>query len=271
MTLGQRIKQARLDMGLSQRQLCGEEITRNMLSQIENGSAKPSMTTLAYLARQLGKPVSYFLEEDAVLSPNQRIMAQARGDFAARAYREALEKLESYRLPDEVFDNERRLLETLCLLRLAEKALDQGKNVYALSLLNKAEKTGGNTPYYTPAVERERILLMYRAQPERAEELVGLLPEDDRELLLRGQALMQSGEYSRAGEVLEAAACKDAQWHYLRGQVAVAGEDYPLAVRHLREAETEYPADCAKLLEQCYRELEDYKMAYYYACKQRQG
>ena len=69
MTLGEKIKQARLEAGLSQRQLCGEEVTRNMLSQIENGAAMPSMGTLSYFARQLGKPVSYFLQEDAVCSP----------------------------------------------------------------------------------------------------------------------------------------------------------------------------------------------------------
>ena len=60
MDLGEKIKAARLGLGLSQRQLCGEAITRNMLSQIENGSAKPSMQTLRYLAERLGKSVSYF-------------------------------------------------------------------------------------------------------------------------------------------------------------------------------------------------------------------
>ena len=68
MTLGEKLKQARLEAGLSQRQLCGEEVTRNMLSQIENGVAMPSMGTLSYFARQLGKPVSFFLEEAISLS-----------------------------------------------------------------------------------------------------------------------------------------------------------------------------------------------------------
>ena len=64
MELGQRLKSARLEMGLSQRQLCGDVITRNMLSQIEHGTAHPSMETLRYLASRLGKPISYFLEEN---------------------------------------------------------------------------------------------------------------------------------------------------------------------------------------------------------------
>ena len=78
MELSQLLKQARLDAGLSQKALCGDRITRNMLSQIENGSAHPSMDTLRYLAGRLGKPVSYFLEEQTVTSPNQALMQQLR-------------------------------------------------------------------------------------------------------------------------------------------------------------------------------------------------
>ena len=74
MELGARIRQARLDAGLSQRQLCGDVITRNMLSQIENGSARPSMDTLKYLAQQLGTTISYFLDEQAISSPNVALM-----------------------------------------------------------------------------------------------------------------------------------------------------------------------------------------------------
>ena len=77
MELGSLLKQARLEAGLSQRQLCGEEITRNMLSRIENGSARPSMGTLRYLAARLGKPVSFFLGEAAV-SPNGACLTRAR-------------------------------------------------------------------------------------------------------------------------------------------------------------------------------------------------
>ena len=62
MSLGEKLRQARLEAGLSQRALCGEEITRNMLSRIENGAAQPSMRTLQYLAAQLGKPLSFFLD-----------------------------------------------------------------------------------------------------------------------------------------------------------------------------------------------------------------
>lgn len=63
MTMGEKLRAARLEAGLSQRQLCQGLITRNMLSQIENGSAKPSLPTLQALAARLDKHVQYFLED----------------------------------------------------------------------------------------------------------------------------------------------------------------------------------------------------------------
>lgn len=74
MTLGEKLRQVRLQAGLSQRALCGDVITRNMLSQIENGTAQPSMATLQYLAGKLQKPVSYFLEEARETSPLARLI-----------------------------------------------------------------------------------------------------------------------------------------------------------------------------------------------------
>ena len=95
MELGQKLKQARMEANLSQRQLCGDTITRNMLSQIENGSAKPSMDTLRFLAAKLGKPVSYFLEELSA-SPNQNVMNTARDAFDAGVFSQVLAALSDY-------------------------------------------------------------------------------------------------------------------------------------------------------------------------------
>ena len=44
--LGRRIKEARLAKKLTQAEVVGDFITRNMLSQIESGSALPSVKTL---------------------------------------------------------------------------------------------------------------------------------------------------------------------------------------------------------------------------------
>ncbi len=60
--LGRRIREVRLNKKLTQTDVVGEYMTRNMLSKIENGSAAPSVKTLEFLARALDVPVSYFLE-----------------------------------------------------------------------------------------------------------------------------------------------------------------------------------------------------------------
>ncbi len=111
MTLGEKLRQARLEAGLSQKAVCGDTITRNMLSQIENGAASPSVATLQHLARQLGKPVGYFLGEEASVSPQAPLLGavqsleRARHLLQAGKIREAREVLHSlgsqvWELPD---------------------------------------------------------------------------------------------------------------------------------------------------------------------------
>lgn len=264
MQLGERLRQARLEAGMSQRQLCGDVITRNMLSQIENGSAKPSMDTLRYLAERLGKPMGYFLEEQAVTSPNQAVMARARAAFEGDPA-EALQILEEYRGEDLVFDAEYYYLCALCRMDMAKRALSQGRNAYALTLLEEAAAQGKRTPYYTADTERARLLLCFAARPELAEQLVAQLPELTPELMLRARA---EKDPVRQGKLLDAAPEQTGQWHWQRAQVYLAQGNYAKAVAHLEQA----PKSRAVYLqlELCCRELEDYKSAYYYAVKARE-
>ena len=266
MELGEKIKQARLALGLSQRQLCGDVITRNMLSLIEAGRARPGMDTLTYLAGRLGKPISYFLEEQAVTFPNQPIMDTARKFYAVGAYKQVIDALEDY-CPDGIFDSEKGLLDALCRIELARKALEQGKPAYAAVLLEQAGQV--SSPYYSDALERQRLLLMAQALPEKTVALVQALPGDfDRELLMRARAAFQQGDHDRC-IALANAAQESPERELLYGQAASAKGDFANAKTRLHRAEATFPKQCAPLLERCYRELEDYKMAYEYACKQR--
>ena len=253
MELGQKLRQARQEAGLSQRQLCGEEITRNMLSQIENGSARPSMDTLRYLAQRLGKPMSFFLDENIVVSPNQAIMAQVRTLYREKNYSQALTRLTEYRADDSVFDWERYLLEALCCMALAEQAIADGKLPYAEALLEQAQQA--ETPYFTPALERQRLLLLAECSGRSLS-----LPPDDRVMLLRAR----NAQYLDAAEDQTTPA-----WNLLRGQACMALEEFAAALPRLKSAEEPYPKEAIPLLEQCCRELEDYKGAYFYACKLR--
>lgn len=260
MELGEKLRQARLAAGLSQRQLCGDAITRNMLSQIENGTASPSVGTLRFLAQRLNKPVSFFLEEEAVVSTNQSTMDKAWEAYDADKAEEALEILADYRSPDPVYDREHRLLETLVILSVAEKALREQRDRYARGLL---ERLGDKLPL--PELERRSTLLRMELGMEH-----GPLPPLDRELLLRAKEALDGKAPEEAVRLLDAAEDRDCpEWCLLRGQVSLALKQYQEAAAFLIQAEEQYPRETALPLEQCYRELGDFRRAYDYACKSR--
>lgn len=196
MELGEKIRQARLAAGLSQRQLCGEEITRNMLSLIENGSAKPSMKTLAYLASQLGKPLSWFLDDQS--------------------------------------EQERQLAQGAELLRRAGEALGEGKQELARELLTQLDcpplnrekwllmaKLPGANPVEIckklPSLDEE-LLLRARAALEtgglgRCESLLNAVEHPDSSwMLLAGRLCIAQKDYSKAAEHLKQAPDTPETW-----------------------------------------------------------
>lgn len=264
MELGEKLRQARQEAGMTQKQLSQDIVTRNMLSQIENGTASPSMKTLQLFARRLGKNVSFFLEETAVLSPNRQAVEEARQRFDGGDWAGALEALEEYREPDRVYDREKQLLEKLCLLELARSALETGREGYARELLKKAER---ESTYCGPELERQRLLLLGKLPGERVS---GRLPGLDEELLLRAGEAFAAENPHRAAQLLEACEEKNGgTWNLLRGKLWLEEKDYARAKNCLMAAEPEYPREAVPLLEICFRELGDFRKAYEYACKQR--
>lgn len=240
MTMGQRILAARLAAGLSQRELAGEEITRNMLSSLEHDAANPSVATLRYLARRLGKPMGYFLGEDG---PTEAVAAFEAGDY--RRCRELLT------------GGERRWLEPLARLREAEQAIEAGRIPYARALLEQLD--GSDCPLWDPALDRKAAILRSRCG------IFGPIPEDGG-LLSQADAALASGRYAEAERYL--AACDDhsPDWERRMGECRFHAGDYAAAREHYHRCEEVF--DVRTRLEICCRELGDYKMAYYYAKQQ---
>ena len=263
MELGEKLRQARMDAGLSQRQLCGEVITRNMLSLIEHGSAKPSMETLKLLAARLGKPVSYFLDEEVITSPNQSVMGSASRLYDRKEYEEAALVLEGYRAPDGVYDCQKDLLSVLIYLELAEAAIRDGRYPYALELLGKADR---ETAWCSEELKRRRLLLLGRLP---GQQVSVMLPSLDEELLLRAQEAFAAGNLERTMHLLESVEDRNSHWNFLRARVWMESGNFREAALCLHKAEPDFPKETAPLLEHCYRELEDFIRAYEYACKQK--
>src|SRR5258708_12778040 len=61
--VGDRIRKARTEAGLSQAQLGAPHFTRAYVSAIELGKVRPAMKSLEFMADKLGKPTSYSLED----------------------------------------------------------------------------------------------------------------------------------------------------------------------------------------------------------------
>src|SRR5918996_281968 len=62
--VGERIRQARTRMGLTQRQLAQGRYTAAYISALERGLAKPSMAALTFLSERLGVSIPDLLAED---------------------------------------------------------------------------------------------------------------------------------------------------------------------------------------------------------------
>lgn len=265
MTMGERIRQARIEAGLSQRQLAGDTMTRNMLSQLENGSANPSVATLRYLSEKLCKPMSYFLGEDAPKIPEGEEMEQARAAFASGEYKRCLEMVEG--LTAEAFRLERELLEALAAMELARQAIREKRLPYANTLLQRSRKAGEKNPYFGEGLQRKWLVLAAQVarKPSERAALIGRIPQEDEVLLLKAQVALEDGNAARAEKLLEAVEKRENGWQQLRGEVHFRKKEYAEAAKCYHRIEKEMNVD--QKLEVCYREMGDYKMAYYYATK----
>ena len=256
MELGEKILKARLELGLSQRQVCGDTITRNMLSRIEHGVARPSMKTLQYLSGVLGKPVSYFLGE-VEQSPNQRVMAAARECFHNGKYAQVLQTLESFQEPDPVYTWEKGLLGYVSCLMGAESAAKEGKEPVKEKFLSQSRRF--SSPYILPPLAAYGERLRSGERPG-AEDLDGAL-------MRRAEEAMEQGNPDRARALLDAVEKRDQTWFFLSGKLALSAKDYTRAEAELIRGPE---GRCLPLLEECYLAQGNYEKAYFCACRRRE-
>lgn len=62
-SIGAKIRDLRLNLQISQDNLCGNFMSRSILSRIENGKMEPSIRQIIYLAEKLNVPISYFFND----------------------------------------------------------------------------------------------------------------------------------------------------------------------------------------------------------------
>lgn len=93
MNIGEKIKKLRLEKFMTQAELAGNQITRNMLSLIEKGKAVPSLQTLIYLADKLKVSAGYLLakEDETVLFRKAEKISEIRLAYTKQNYRICLD------------------------------------------------------------------------------------------------------------------------------------------------------------------------------------
>src|SRR5579872_496720 len=67
--VGQRIRRARQEQGLSLAKLGGDDLSRGFLSLVESGRSSISLKALGIVAARLKLPVSYFVDDAPELGP----------------------------------------------------------------------------------------------------------------------------------------------------------------------------------------------------------
>ncbi len=161
MNIGKRIRQLRLSKLMTQADLAGDQITRNMLCNIERGTALPSLPTAMYLAGRLGVPVGLLLAEEGGEFPYRKMieMPNIRRAFAAGDFTGCLSLLHSS-FPAER-DDELSLLCAEAEFGAARNAFEEGRFRRAAAAFDRGVTAAGQTVYDTDSL-RARIAVYFR-------------------------------------------------------------------------------------------------------------
>ncbi len=272
MTLGSKISELRKKMNMTQSELAGNEITRNMLSSIENGAALPSLSTLCYLAERLEIPVGYLLDEkgDLLSYKKMELLPAMKRLFEKERYKELL-KLWETRLGET--DDELALLLAEASVAYGFQLLFGGSLSTLFKTVTRAKDFCDATAYPTehirakiellraiadnvqaPRFELDTALYDKLAQSALASDLYFYITESDMEYTyadsvlrehMMAKRLMKEGKYADAVESLE----------LLEAQKTHASLGAFILFRIYAD------------LEHCHKELRNFELAYRYSGK----
>ena len=155
--IGEKIKASRKKAGMTQTELSGGFITRNMLSRIENGSALPSIDTLYYLANKLQISAGYFLMDsnDDFLFHKAALIEPIKEKLAEREYSSCIQLCSVFggREDDEIL-----LILAECFCNIAVEEFENGKLTASKNALSSSLHYAARTVYPTQYIESVCLL-----------------------------------------------------------------------------------------------------------------
>ncbi|MBE6645291.1 MAG: helix-turn-helix transcriptional regulator [Ruminococcaceae bacterium] len=154
--IGEKIKKLRKERGLTQSELAGKIITRNMLSSIENGKALPSLETLNYIAANLEVPPSYLIseEDDILFYRKKELISQIYRAYSAKNYTACINLINS--ISDT--DNELSFLLASSYLFLGKIHINHGSLLKAIECLDNAYRFSSQTVIETDHLNAQILL-----------------------------------------------------------------------------------------------------------------
>ena len=154
MTVGEKVRELRVAKMMSQSELAGTYITRNMISCIESGAALPSLSTVLYLAKRLGVSAGYLLaeNEDDLFYRKMEQMENVKKAFREGEW-EVCRSLCQTMLTDG--DDELLLLLAQCWLQIAKEEFWKGKLHAACRSFDQAIELAAKSLYPQPQIPAE--------------------------------------------------------------------------------------------------------------------
>lgn len=150
--IGKKIRKQRLSCGMTQKELAGDVISRNMLSMIESGNALPSLETLIHISETLSVSPAFFFADDTeikLFGKNQDI-GTVYNYIDSAEYQKAAELCLGY----ADTDTEMRTLLTLSYMKAAEAFIDKYMLSSAAAYLQSAAEYAKSIPYLGQRIDR---------------------------------------------------------------------------------------------------------------------
>ncbi len=280
MNIGERIRELRVSKLMTQSDLAGDRITRNMLSCIENGTANPSLSTILYLAGRLNVPAGFLLAEagDEIVYRKISNLSNIKRAYTAGDLR-GCRSLCFSGCPEP--DDEISLLLANCDAGIAVEEFENGRLRSSCRFFDEALGYAEKTIYPTDAVVASaRVYFRYM---ERISHTLysDMLDSESPDELQSNSALvaylnawddLDAGNAEAARSFLLSSSVDSFEATHIRIRLWMLEGDYRQAQKALSMLLMEetplskvalYTVLCE--LEVCCREIEDFKGAYNYA------
>lgn len=277
MTLGQKIRTLRKERSMTQSALCGDYMTRNMLSQIENDIASPSLATVCYIAEQLQIPVGYLLDQEVtpLVYRKAGVMETILAAYTEGRWQDCIDHCKQ--LSD--FDDELALLLADCYLQEGIVAFHEGYLETAKNLLDTSLRFTTRTRYPKASIETQaNTLLAIIAEAGKNQPIdptlcasIGRDHQLEEYLYNLLLSLIERGKHELASQLFDSIRLTNPLYRkHINARLADAAYNHQRAATLLREIleEANHTADALFILrlynelEICCKAMSDYEGAY---------